>query len=233
MYFLAKNLCQQGLQVTLITTTAITLTITIIVGPPEVLLYLAEGCWGGRSGEQHIADGGWKVMIVFWFDFRHPHHGVLIKILQITDKLIELLDSQVPDSSHDFDPIKQVEARVWDLDRCCWRLIIVVNDYQHHQMLDQAGGVSCSISVWWSRSLWSWSNVGVDGLYNDYNQKLTKSTSTRRVASTEGKRRGLSILRRWSGEASDPRYIQIFHCDHDWSKANLISIFLAVTLSKS
>merc|ERR1712107_723291 len=25
----------------------------------------------------------------------------------ITDKLIELLDSQVPDSSHDFDPIKQ------------------------------------------------------------------------------------------------------------------------------
>ena len=58
MYFLAKNLCQQGLQVTLITTTAITLTITIIVGPPEVLLYLAEGCRGGRSGEQHIADGG-------------------------------------------------------------------------------------------------------------------------------------------------------------------------------
>ena len=36
----------------------------------------------------------------------------MIKILQITDKLIELLDSQVPDSSHDFDPIKQVEARV-------------------------------------------------------------------------------------------------------------------------
>ena len=34
---------------------------------------------------------------------------VITKILQITSKLTELLDSQVPDSSHDFDPIKQVD----------------------------------------------------------------------------------------------------------------------------
>ena len=151
----------------------------------------------------------------------HNHHGVMIKILQITDKLIELLDSQVPDSSHDFDPIKQVEARVWDLDWSCCRLIIVGNNHQHHQMLDQAEGASCSRSVWCWRWLRSWSNVGVDGLYNDYNQKLTKLTSTRRVASMEGKRRGLSILRRWSGEASDPRYIQIIHSDGDWSIINI------------
>ena len=79
----------------------------------------------------------------------------MIKILQITDKLIELLDSQVPDSSHDFDPIKQVEARVWDIDWCCCRLIIVGNNHQHHQMLDQAGGDSC---------LRSWSDLVVDWL---------------------------------------------------------------------
>ena len=34
---------------------------------------------------------------------------VMTEILQITSKLTELLDSQVPDSSHDFDPIKQVD----------------------------------------------------------------------------------------------------------------------------
>ena len=33
---------------------------------------------------------------------------ITISIAQITSKLTELLDSQVPDSSHDFDPIKQV-----------------------------------------------------------------------------------------------------------------------------
>ena len=101
------------------------------------------------------------------------------------------------------------------------RLIIVGNNHQHHQMLDQADRASCSRSVWCWRSLWSWSNVGVDGLYNDYNQKLTKLTSIRRVVSMEGKRRGLSILRRWSGEASDPRYIQIIHSDGDWSIINI------------
>ena len=35
---------------------------------------------------------------------------VMIESVQITSKLTELLDSQVPDSSHDFDPIKQVES---------------------------------------------------------------------------------------------------------------------------
>ena len=35
---------------------------------------------------------------------------VIIETVQITSKLTELLDSQVPDSSHDFDPIKQVES---------------------------------------------------------------------------------------------------------------------------
>ena len=35
---------------------------------------------------------------------------VMIETVQITSKLTELLDSQVPDSSHDFDPIKQVES---------------------------------------------------------------------------------------------------------------------------
>ena len=35
---------------------------------------------------------------------------VMIETVQITSKLTELLDSQVPDSSHDFDPIKQVEC---------------------------------------------------------------------------------------------------------------------------
>merc|ERR1712013_85541 len=39
----------------------------------------------------------------------------------ITDKLIELLDSQVPDSSHDFDPIKQEgcehgREKAWTID---------------------------------------------------------------------------------------------------------------------
>ena len=38
------------------------------------------------------------------------------KYLQITSKLTELLDSQVPDSSHDFDPIKQVECYDYDDD---------------------------------------------------------------------------------------------------------------------
>ena len=55
--FCCKNLWQQGLPETLI-------TITIILGPPEVLLYLAEGCWGGRSGEQHIARG-WGGLLSF------------------------------------------------------------------------------------------------------------------------------------------------------------------------
>ena len=117
-----KNLWQQGLQEILIIIIAITIIITIILGPQEVLLYLAEGCWGGRSGEQHIARGWGDYFLLIWFP-THPHHGVMIKILQITDKLIELLDSQVPDSSHDFDPIKQVEARVWDLTSIdyCWQ----------------------------------------------------------------------------------------------------------------
>ena len=34
---------------------------------------------------------------------------VMTQLLQITSKLTELLDSQVADSSHDFDPIKQVD----------------------------------------------------------------------------------------------------------------------------
>ena len=209
-----KNLWQQGLQEILIIIIAITILITIILllGPPEVLLYLAEGCWGGRSGEQHIARG--EGIIFFWFDFQH----ILITVFWSKS-------CRSPTSWSSYWTPKFPTAATTSTRSSRWRLvfeilrrlIIVGNNHQHHQMLDQADRASCSRSVWCWRSLWSWSNVGVDGLYNDYNQKLTKLTSIRRVASMEGKRRGLSILRRWSGEASDPRYIQIFHsdrCDH-------------------
>ena len=161
--------------------------------------------------------GAWKVMIVFWFDFRH------ILFTVFWSKSCRSLTSWSSCWTPKFPTAATTSTR-----SSRWRLVFeiltdVVGDWLSLAIIinttkcsikqvgprvqDQPGGQDhCDLDLML---------VSMDYTINDYNQKLTKLTSTRRVASTEGKRRGLSILRRWSGEASGPRYIQIFHWRSD------------------